>query len=98
DGQAAVLDAAVDAHHLVVHGVDRDAWAEEVGREDDAAVGQPDLTVLDPVGSGLRLLVFHAVREMPADPGGDLLMVVLVAARTVPYTRTSPVVGSHCSE
>ena len=51
------------------------------GREDDAAVRQPDLAVLDAFGSGLALLFLEAVGVVDADPGRDLLVIVVVAER-----------------
>ena len=59
----------------------RDAGSEQVRREDDAAVGQPDLAVLDPLGARLALLVLEAVGVVHADPRRDLLVIVVVAER-----------------
>ena len=73
--QAVILDAGIEAHHLVVHRFDRDARTKEIGREDDAAVGQSDLAVLDRVRAGLLLFVFEAVgvsaRRAWWRPSGD---------------------------
>ena len=67
--------------HPVVHFVDGDAGSEEVRREDDAAVGQPDLAVLDAFGSRLALFFLEAVGVVHADPRRDLLVIVVVAER-----------------
>ena len=81
--QALVLEAAVHARHLVVHLLDGDARPEQVGREDDAAVGQPDLAVLDAVRARLALLVLGALRVVHGQAGGELLVVVEVAERAL---------------
>ena len=77
--EAPVLEPAVDAHHVVVDLLDGDAGAEEVGREDDAAVREPDLAVLDAVRARLALLVLGAVRVVRREPRRQVLVVVVVA-------------------
>ncbi len=77
--QALVLDARIDAHHPVVDFVDGDARSKQIGREDDAAVRQPDLAVLDAFGSRLALFFLEAVGVVHADPRRDLLVSVVVA-------------------
>ena len=79
--QPFVLDARIEARHPVVHFVDRDARAEQIRREDDAPVRQPDLAVLDAFGSRLALLFLEAVGVVHADPRRDVLVIVVVAER-----------------
>src|SRR5262249_50948338 len=82
-GEALVLDAAVHAGHAVADLLDGDAGTEEVGGEDDAAVGEPDLAVLDAVGARLALLVLRAAGEVAGQARGHLLVPVEVAERAV---------------
>ena len=86
DRHAAVLDPRVEARHPVIDLVHRDAGSEEIGRKDDAAIGQTDLAVLDSFGARLRLLVLDAVRVVHADPRCDLV-VGLVVAEPVPRAK-----------
>ena len=76
-----VLDAGIDAHHVVVHGVG-DTRSKKVGREDDAAVRQPDLAVLDAV-VWLALLLFGAERVVHANPRRNRLVLVEIAERAI---------------
>src|SRR5688572_760446 len=53
DRHAEIFEARVNAHHPVVNLIHRNAWTEQIGSEDNAPVGEPDLAVLDPIGSRL---------------------------------------------
>src|SRR6185503_263877 len=78
-----ILHAAVDARHLVVDRVDRDAGAEQIRGENDAAVAQADLGVLDRIRPRLALRVLEAVRPVDTDARGELLMPVVITERPV---------------
>ena len=77
--QPVVLDTRVEAHHLIADLVDADACAEEIGREEVAAVRQPDLAVFNGLRPRLALPVLDAVRVVHAEPCRDLLVVVVIA-------------------
>ena len=65
---------------------------EEIRREDDAAVGQPDLTVLDRVHQVVPC-GFQAVGVVRAQPGGDHLVVVVIAKGPIKakFTNGQPI-------
>ena len=54
------LDPPVERGHLVVDVCDRKALTEEVWREDDRTVREPDLYVFESLGVRLALLVLIA--------------------------------------
>ena len=89
---AAVFEARVEAHHPVIHVVHRDSRADQIGHEHAAAIGQTDPRCPVP---GWLCFSSRLLRPVAADPGRDLLVVVVVAER---FQRpNSPVAGNQTS-
>ena len=78
---ALVFDPGVEARHVVAHVLDDDPHPEQLRREDDAAVRQPDLRILDAVRPRLFLPVLETLRVVDSESRGHVLVMVVVAER-----------------
>ena len=83
---AVILNTPIDRCHLVNRIIDQDPRSEEIGREDYAAVREPELGVLELVVIRLALLVLFAIGEMTSQPGSHFLVIFKVAETLAEFT------------
>jgi hypothetical protein len=83
-----VLETTIKAGHFVGHIVDGNTGTEQVGREDDTPVCEPDLCVLELVTVWLLLPVLVAPGEVARETGRQFLMVLEVAKTLAKFART----------
>src|SRR5207237_1365334 len=65
--------------HLVSHISNRDALPQEVGREDDTPVFEPDLSVFESIAVGLRLFVLVTPGKVCSETCSEFLMIFEIA-------------------
>ncbi len=82
-----ILNTPIDRCHFVNRVIDHDPRPEEIGREDYAAVREPELGVLELVVIRLALLVLFAIGEMTSQPGSHFLVIFKVAETLTEFTR-----------